>query len=282
MDRNLQLRSSPNSWGRMGSSSPAYHRTTLHQMGRRNVPYRRLKWPWPSKCSMGKQVHPLANFLLLNRSTPHTVRGQLPAELFLGRQIKNCSHYWSRIWTEQWKKNGWNRKSTTMKGASSFVSSNWMRLSWFVTGEVELKSGFREGSPKWKLHAPTLFAVGTKDVLFMWITWKERVQCNPSLGSVAGGRENSRVKEMVESQAAEKDCLLLPEPLSSEFITPSPENSVVAGNAEEQLVPKEAQDSVLGDTLRGTSNPGLPLSPPSAPRYPRRERKAPSRLTCEM
>ena len=34
--------------------------------------------------------HRLANFLILNRSKPHTVTGQSPAELFLGRQIRNC------------------------------------------------------------------------------------------------------------------------------------------------------------------------------------------------
>ena len=34
--------------------------------------------------------HRLANFLILNRSTPHTVTGQSLAELFLGRQIRNC------------------------------------------------------------------------------------------------------------------------------------------------------------------------------------------------
>ena len=34
--------------------------------------------------------HRLANFIILNRSKPHTVTGQSPAELFLGRQIRNC------------------------------------------------------------------------------------------------------------------------------------------------------------------------------------------------
>ena len=34
--------------------------------------------------------HSLANFLILNRSTPHTVTGQSRTELFLGRQIRNC------------------------------------------------------------------------------------------------------------------------------------------------------------------------------------------------
>ena len=34
--------------------------------------------------------HRLANFLILNRTTPHYVTGQTPAELFLERQIRNC------------------------------------------------------------------------------------------------------------------------------------------------------------------------------------------------
>ena len=34
--------------------------------------------------------HRLANLLIPNRSTPHTVTGRSPAELFLGRQIRNC------------------------------------------------------------------------------------------------------------------------------------------------------------------------------------------------
>ena len=45
------------------------------------------------------------------------------------------------------------------------------------------------------------------------------------------------------SQAAEEDCLVLPEPLRGEFSTPSPENSAVVEKAEEPLVPKETQDS---------------------------------------
>ena len=35
--------------------------------------------------------------------------------------------------------------------------------------------------------------------------------CNPSLGSMTGSRESSRVEESVESQAAVKDCPVFPE-----------------------------------------------------------------------
>ena len=34
--------------------------------------------------------HRLANFLILNRSTPRTVTGQSLDELFLGQQTRNC------------------------------------------------------------------------------------------------------------------------------------------------------------------------------------------------
>ena len=42
------------------------------------------------KASTPTMEHQLADFLILNRSTPHTVTGQSSAELFLGRQIRNC------------------------------------------------------------------------------------------------------------------------------------------------------------------------------------------------
>ena len=159
----------------------------------------------------------------------------------------------------------------------------------FKLNEVVLVRNCQSGIEKWipaqitQVKCPRTYLVRCgNQIRFIHVDHLKRTGCNPSLSSVAGGRESSRMEELVESQAAEKDCLVLPEPLSSESSTPSSENSVVAGNTEEQVVPKETQDSVLGDTLRGKSTPGLPLSPPSVPRYPRRERKAPSRLICEI
>lgn len=122
----------------------------------------------------------------------------------------------------------------------------------------------------------------TNQICFVHADHLKATGGDTSWGSVACSRKSSRAEELVESQAAEEDCLVLPEPLPSEFSTPREENSPVADKAEEQLVPKETQDSVLGDTLRGTSTPGLPSSPQSVPRYPRRERKTVSRLICEI
>ena len=67
----------------MGSSSPAYHRTTLHKVAL-------TKQVLDRKASTLALEYRLANFLILNLSTPHTATGQSPAELFLRRQIRNC------------------------------------------------------------------------------------------------------------------------------------------------------------------------------------------------
>ena len=64
---------------------------------------------------------------------------------------------------------------------------------------------------------------------------------DPFWGSVACSRKSSLTEELVESQAIEEECLVLPEPLPSEFSTPRQENSAVADKAEEQLVFKETQ-----------------------------------------
>ena len=68
--------------------------------------------------------HRLANFLILNRSTPHTVTGLSPAELFLGRQIRNCFTLLKPNLNRTVEEKQLKQKSIMMKGASSCVSSN--------------------------------------------------------------------------------------------------------------------------------------------------------------
>ena len=85
--------------------------------------------------------HRLANFLILNRSTPHTVAGQSPAELFLGRQIRNCftlpkpNH--NRAVEEQQLK----QKEHHDKGR--------VKLREFKLNEVVLVRNWRRGVERW-------------------------------------------------------------------------------------------------------------------------------------
>ena len=76
----------------MESGSPWFHHTILH-LTERSVQTAKTvltKQVLDGKANSLRLEHRLANFLILNRSTPHTVTGQSPAELFLGRQIRNC------------------------------------------------------------------------------------------------------------------------------------------------------------------------------------------------
>ena len=180
--------------------------------------------------------HRLANFLILNRSTPHTVTGQSPAELFLGRQIRNCFTLLKPSLNRAVEEKQVKQKEYHDEGRVKFRE--------FKLNELVLVRNWRGEIEKWipgrisQVKGPRTYLVRCgNQIRFVHVDHLKGTGCNPSWGSVAGSRKSSRAEELVESQAAEKDCLVLPEPHSSEFSTPSPENSVVAGNAEEQLVP---------------------------------------------
>ena len=227
--------------------------------------------------------HRLANFLILNRSTPHTVTGQSPAVLFLGWQIRNCFTL---------LKPSLNRAVEEKQVKQKEYHDEWrVKLREFKLNELVLVRNWQGGIEKCiprlisQVKGPrTYLARCGNQIRFVHADHLKGTGGNPSWGSVTGSRKSSRAEELVESQAAEEDCLVLLEPLPSEFSTPSPENSAVADRTEEQLVPKETQDSVYNiESCRysaETSTPGLPLSSPSVPRYFRRERKTTSRLIC--
>ena len=200
--------------------------------------------------------HRLANFFILNRSTPHTVIGQSPAELFLEHQIRNCFTLLKPNLNRAVEEKQVKQKEFHNEGLVKFRE--------FKLNELVLVRNWRGGVEKWnpgrisQVTGPRSYLDSCgNQIRFVHVDHLKGTGCNPSRGLVAGSRKSSRAEELVESQAAEKDCLVLPKPLSSVFSAPSPENSVVAENAEEQLVPKETQDSVLEDALRGTSTPGL-------------------------
>jgi len=107
--------------------------------------------------------HQLANFLILNRSTPHTVSGQSPAELFLGRQIRNCFTL---------LKPNLNRAVEEKKRKpKEYHDDLRVKFREFKLNELVLVRNLRGGIEKWiPGGAPILFVVGTKFVLSMWIT----------------------------------------------------------------------------------------------------------------
>lgn len=135
-----------------------------------------------------------------------------------------------------------------MKGASSFVSSILMKLSCFVTGEVELKSGFRDGTGRC-----TYLVHRGNQIHFVHVDQLKGTGCNPSFGSVAGCRERSRLEESVESHAVVKYCLVFPDRTKSWESCCCRKYRRIASTT-------ETQESVLGDALQGTSTPGSPLN----------------------
>ena len=193
--------------------------------------------------------HQLANFLIVNCSTPHTVTGQSPAELFLGQQIRNCFTLLKPNLSRAVEEKQVKQKEYHDEGC--------VKLREFKLNELVLVRNWRGGIEKWipgrisQVKGPRTYLVRCgNQIRFVYADHLKGTGGNHSWGSVAGSRKSSRAEELVESQAAREDCLVLPKPLPSEFSAPSPENSPVADKAEEQRVPKETQGSVLGDTLR--------------------------------
>ena len=73
------------------SRVPLYHRASNGAAGRS---VQTAKAVWTKQVLNGKAntlslKHRPANFLILNSSRPQIVNGQFPAELFMGRQIRN-------------------------------------------------------------------------------------------------------------------------------------------------------------------------------------------------
>ena len=72
--------------------APMYH-TASNGVVERSVQMAKVvltKQVLDRKASTLTLEHRLANFLILNRNTTHTVTGRSPAALFLGQQIRNC------------------------------------------------------------------------------------------------------------------------------------------------------------------------------------------------
>ena len=170
MDRNLQLRCSPNSWGKMGSSSPANHRTTC------------IKWPWPSKCWMGEQVSllwntslPISFFWIVARRTLLQDNPQL--NISWDGKSETVSHYWSRIWTVE-------EKQVKQKE----YHDEWcVKFREFKLNELVLVLNWRGGVGKWisgrisQVKGPRTYLVCCgNQIRFVHVDHLKGTGCNPS------------------------------------------------------------------------------------------------------
>lgn len=139
----------------------------------------------------------------MNRSTPHTVSGQSPVELFLGRQIRNCSTLLKPNLNRAVEEKQVKQKEYHVEGR--------FKLREFKFNELVLVHNWRGGLiEKWipgrisQVKGPRNYLVRCgNQIRFVHADHLKGTGGNPSWGSVAGGRKSSRVEELVESEAAE-------------------------------------------------------------------------------
>ena len=141
--------------------------------------------------------HRLANFRVLNRSSPCTVTGQSPCELFLGREIRNCltrlKPNLNRVVEEKQVK----QKDYHDEGRLKFRD--------FKLKELVLVRNWRGGVEKWipgrnsQVKGPSTYLVRCGNrIRFVHVDHLKGTGCNPSWDSVAGSGKSSRADELVQ------------------------------------------------------------------------------------
>ena len=217
--------------------------------------------------------HRLANFLILNRSTPHTVTGQSPAELFLGRQIKKPNL--NRAVEEQ----PLRQKEHHDEGR--------VKLREFKLNEVVLVRNWRRDVERWipgritQVKGPRTYLVRCEDqIRFVYVDLWKSARWIQSSSSWEGEEDSNYARNFPSSQAEVKSGAWSP----SELLVNASEAGGVpdTGDIEEQDTTGVTPESSLGDALEGANPSGTPWSPHPALRYPSRERRPPRRLICEM
>ena len=125
--------------------------------------------------------HQLANFFILNRRTPHTVTGQSPAELFLGRQIRNCFTL---------LKPNLNRAVEELKGKpKEYHDEGPVKFPVFKLNELVLVRNWRGGIEKWiperisQVKGPRTYLVRCgNQIRFVHVDHLKGTGCNLSRG----------------------------------------------------------------------------------------------------
>ena len=139
----------------------------------------------------------------MNRSTPHTVTGQSRAELFLGRQIRNCftlqKPNLNRAVGEQQVK----QKEHNDEGR--------VKLQEFKLNEVVLVRNWRRGVERWipgritRVKGPRTHLVCCEDqIRFVHVDHLKSAHWIQSLSSWEGEEDHNYVRNFPSSQAEVK------------------------------------------------------------------------------
>ena len=216
--------------------------------------------------------HRLANFIILNRSKPHTVTGQSPAELFLGRQIRNCFTLLKPNLNRAVDDQQLRQKEHHDEGR--------VKRREFKLTEVVLVSNWRRGVERWmpgriaQVKGPRTYLVRCEDqIRFVHMDHLKSALWIESSSSWEGEEDSNYARNFPSSQAEVK---------SGAWSTSEAGGVPDAGDVGEQDTTEVTPESSLGDALEGTIPSGTPLSPHPALRYPSQEKRPPRRLICEM
>uniref|UniRef100_A0A3B5QLP2 Integrase catalytic domain-containing protein n=1 Tax=Xiphophorus maculatus TaxID=8083 RepID=A0A3B5QLP2_XIPMA len=198
--------------------------------------------------------HRLANFLIMYRSTPHTVTGCTPAELFLKRQIRTRFSLLKPELAQHIKQGQFKQKRHHDRRAP------FLRV--FSEGETVRVRNFRGGFVKWTCGT-VLKELGSVTYRIQdgqrtrtihvdhMLPWKQDVEKSPVMSS----------QVLVEEPEEIRDCVVPGSPRGT--LTASP-------------LPAESPGQTTGEP--SVSTPKTTQSPSAERRYPVRHRVPPKRL----
>ena len=228
--------------------------------------------------------HRLANFLIMYRSTPHTVTGQSPAQLFLGRQIRNCFTLLKPNLNKAVEEQQMKQKQYHDEGR--------VKARVFKVNEVVLVRNWRQGVERWipgriiQVKGPRTYLVRVgNQVRFVHVDHLKSTACELS-GPVADmsapleelpPRDESEFRGPMTSGST----IVLESPISA-----STPHSVAESDGTERVkdcsVPKGGTGSTVEPNPEESTTPSSPGLAGQQLRYPQRERRPPKRLICEL
>ena len=179
--------------------------------------------------------HRLANFLIMYRSTLHTVTGQSPAQLFLGRQIRNCFTLLKPNLNKAVEKQQMKQKQLHDEGR--------VKGRVFKVIELVLVRNSRQGFERWtpgritQVKGPRTYLVRCgKQVRFVHIDYLKSTACKPSGPVAAMSAPLEELPSMVESEFRG------PMPSSSTIVLESPISAATPHSVAESAGTERVKD----------------------------------------